>query len=65
MPQIKKSHEIQKIQEACRITDRIFGKLRKYLSKDAKITEKQLENWLLDKIKAAGCTLSFHPIIAA
>gem|GEM_PF-1570370 len=32
MPQIKKPHEIEKIQQACRITDRIFGRLRKYLS---------------------------------
>lgn len=65
MPQIKKSHEIQKIQEACRITDKIFAKLRKYITKNSKITEKQLETWLLDQIKAAGCTPSFHPIIAA
>jgi Xaa-Pro aminopeptidase len=65
MPQIKKSHEIQKIQEACRITDRIFGKMRKYLSHKTHITEKQLEVWLLAQIQAAGCTPSFHPIIAA
>jgi len=32
MWQIKQSHEIEKIQEACRITDIIFGKLRKYLT---------------------------------
>ena len=70
MPQIKKSHEIEKIKQACQITDRIFAKMRKFLdsslcSEWLIITEKQLETWLLAKIKQAGCTPSFHPIIAA
>lgn len=65
MPQIKTSDEIQKIKYACQITDKIFIELRKYLSKNTKITEKQLESWLLDQIKQAWCTPSFHPIIAA
>ena len=65
MAQIKKPHEIAKIQEACRITDRIFGKLRKHLANNIKITEKQLETRLLDQIKMAWCKPSFYPIIAA
>lgn len=32
MSQIKTDQEIQKIQQACRITDRIFGRLRKFIS---------------------------------
>ena len=39
MPQIKTSDEIQKIKYACQITDKIFIELRKYLSKNTKITE--------------------------
>lgn len=65
MAQIKKLHEIQKIQEACHITDRIFVRLRKHLSRNSKITEKELETRLLDDIKQSGCIPSFHPIIAA
>ena len=65
MPQIKNSQEIQKIQKACQITDKIFGKLRKYLTQNEKITEQKLESRLLDQIKQAWCRPSFHPIIAA
>lgn len=65
MPQIKKPYEIAKIQEACRITDRIFAKMRRYLTKNTEITEKQLETRLLNQIKVAWCIPSFHPIIAA
>jgi len=76
MWQIKNPQEIEKIQQACQITDRIFMKMRKFLSnsytshirskwQECIITEKQLEAWLLDQIKQAGCRPSFHPIIAA
>ena len=68
MSQIKKLHEIEKIKQACQITDRIFAKMRIFLVtslKKGNLTEKQLKSWLLDQIKQAWCRPSFHPIIAA
>lgn len=68
MSQIKKLHEIAKIKHACQITDRIFAKVRIFLTTSLRkdnLTEKQLETWLLNQIKQAWCIPSFHPIIAA
>ncbi len=76
MWQIKKLHEIEKIQEACRITDRIFAKMRRILTQKIAasshssssqwwMTEKELESRLLNEIKSAWCRPSFDPIIAA
>ena len=80
MGQIKKANEISKIQEACRITDRIFAKARRYiilkiatsslhsssqLQKLYSITEKELADFMYQQIASYECKPSFPVIVAA
>lgn len=80
MWQIKKPSEIAKIQEACRIADRIFGEIKKYLKlkiaasslhsssqwlRDWQVTEKELADYIYQHIKLYNCQPSFPVIVAA
>ena len=60
---IKTQEEIKRVQEACRITDNILKGLRKKIR--SLKTERQVENFILGKIKEVGSEPSFPPIVAA
>lgn len=64
MAQIKTKGEIRKIKMACRITDAIFIKILK--NKDlCKLTEVELQNFILNEIKKNGLRPSFPPIVTS
>lgn len=69
MAQIKQAKEIALIKHACKLTDAIFERMKRYiyssLRSEWQMTERELEQRILAQMKKAGCKPSFPPIIAA
>ena len=60
---VKSSEEISRIKEACKITDKILADLSKKIK--ACKTEKDVENFILEKTKELCLEPAFPPIVAA
>ncbi len=61
----KTEDEIQKLRTACEITDAIFLEVLKELRDRAFRTEREVERFILEKIDACGCEMSFEPLVSS
>lgn len=65
MPQIKTQEEIKYVEIACSVTDEIFNEAISFVKKHKNITEIELKNFILLKIKQRGLRPSFSPIVTS